>query len=57
MRDGGSQAGESGGRQRLRAVLVVAQVAVSFILLVGAALLLQSFYRLSVEPGLPTDRG
>ena len=35
-------------------VLVVAQVAVSFILLVGAALLLQSFYRLSaIAPGLP----
>ena len=58
MRDGGSQAGESGGRQRLRAVLVVAQVAVSFILLVGAALLLQSFYRLSAKPlGYQTGRG
>ena len=57
MRDGGSQAGESGGRQRLRGVLVVAQVAVSFILLVGAALLLQSFYRLSaVRLGYETDR-
>ena len=57
MRDGGSQAGESGGRQRLRAVLVVAQVAVSFILLVGAALLLQSFYRLSAKPlGYQTGR-
>ena len=57
MRDGGSQAGESGGRQRLRGVLVVAQVAVSFMLLVGAALLLQSFYRLSaVRLGYETDR-
>jgi predicted permease len=50
MRDGGGQAGDSAGRQRARAVLVVAQVAVSFVLLVGAALLLESFYRLSSVP-------
>ncbi len=50
IRDGGSQAGESGGRQRARSVLVVAQVAVTFALLVGAALLLKSFHRLSSVP-------
>ncbi|HET9268165.1 MAG TPA: ABC transporter permease, partial [Vicinamibacterales bacterium] len=50
IRDGGAQAGEGGGRQRARSALVVAQVAVSFALLVGAALLLKSFYRLSSVP-------
>ena len=50
MRDGGAQAGEGGGRQRARSVLVVAQVAVTFALLVGATLLLKSFYRLSSVP-------
>jgi predicted permease len=57
IRDGASQAGEAAGRQRLRAGLVVAQVAVSFVLLVGAALLLESFYRMSsVPPGYETRR-
>jgi putative ABC transport system permease protein len=50
MRDGAAQAGEGLGRQRLRKGLVVAQVAVSFVLLVGAALLLESFYRMSSIP-------
>jgi predicted permease len=50
IRDGGAQAGEGGGRQRTRSVLVVAQVAVSFALIVGAALLLKSFYKLSSVP-------
>ncbi|HUF47251.1 MAG TPA: ABC transporter permease [Vicinamibacterales bacterium] len=57
MRDGGGQAGEGAGRQGARSVLVVAQVAVSFVLLVGAALLLESFYKLSSVPlGYQTDR-
>ena len=57
IRDGSGQAGESTGRQRLRAGLVVAQVAVSFVLLVGAALLLQSLYRLASVPlGYELDR-
>jgi predicted permease len=50
MRDGGTQAGDGTGRQRVRATLVVAQVAVSFALLVGAALLLKSFYRITSVP-------
>jgi predicted permease len=56
MRDGAAQAGESAPRQRLRAGLVAAQVAVSFVLLVAATLLLQSFHRLaSVSLGFDTD--
>jgi len=47
LRDGSGQAGESPARRKLRAVLVVAQVAISFVLLVGAALLVESLHRLS----------
>jgi predicted permease len=47
MREGGAQSGAGRGRQRLRGALVVAQVAVAFVLLVGAGLLLRSFHRLS----------
>jgi putative ABC transport system permease protein len=50
MRDGGAQAGDGAKRHRVRSGLVVAQVAVSFVLVIGAALLLQSFYRLSSVP-------
>jgi predicted permease len=57
IRDGAAQAGEGASRQRLRAGLVVAQVAVSFVLLIGAALLLESFYRrASIPLGYDTER-
>jgi putative ABC transport system permease protein len=47
-RDGGS----SGGRRRLRAVLVAAQVALALVLLAGAGLAARSFDRLArVDPG------
>jgi putative ABC transport system permease protein len=56
LKQGGSQAGESGGRRRLQGALIVAQVAVSVMLLVGAGLLLASFYRLQrVDPGYRAD--
>jgi putative ABC transport system permease protein len=46
----------AGGRARFRSVLVIGQVALSVVLLVGAALLVQSFTRLrSVDPGFRTD--
>ena len=55
------QAGPSSGgtprRRRLQSSLVVAQVAVSVVLLVGAGLFLTSFYRLQgVETGYQPDR-
>jgi putative ABC transport system permease protein len=57
FRDGAAQSGEGVSRQRLRGALVVAQVAVSFVLLVGAVLLLRSFHRLAtVELGYDSER-
>lgn len=57
MRLGGSQAGDTPQRQYLRSALVVAQVAVSSVLLVGAGLLLESAWRLAAEPlGYNGDR-
>jgi len=50
VREGGAQAGDGRRRQRLRSILVVGQVGVSFVLLVGASLLLHSFFRLTAVP-------
>jgi len=52
LKQGGAQAGDSSGRKRMQGALIIAQVAVSVVLLVGAGLLLASFYRLQqVETG------
>lgn len=46
----------SRGRQRLRAVLIVSQIAVSFLLLIGAGLMLRSFWNLQhVDPGFQPE--
>jgi putative ABC transport system permease protein len=46
----------SGGRGSLRSALIVAQVAVSFVLLIGAGLMLRSLVRLqAVDAGIQTD--
>ena len=50
LREGSAQTGDSRRSQRLRAGLVVAQVAVSFVLLVGAGLMIQSLYRIASVP-------
>jgi putative ABC transport system permease protein len=56
MKEGGRSAGTSGGRW-VRNTLVMTEVALSLVLLVGAALLLRSFSRLTaVDPGFSADR-
>jgi putative ABC transport system permease protein len=57
LKEGGDQATISAGRRRLRGALVVAQVAVSFALLVGAGLMLRSLLKLQeVYPGFDPER-
>ena len=53
LRDAGARGSSAGrGRQRLRSSLVVGEIALSVILLVGAALLIRSFIGMqSVKPG------
>jgi putative ABC transport system permease protein len=56
LKQGGGQAGDGGSRKKMQGALIVAQVAVSVMLLVGAGLLLASFYRLQrVETGYRSD--
>ena len=57
MKQGAKGSGEAGSRRRLTSGLIVAQVAVSVVLLTGAGLLLTSFYRLQkVDPGYRADQ-
>ncbi len=45
-KDGGRGSTDRAGRKRLRDVLIVAEVAMAFILLVGSGLMMRSFFRL-----------
>ena len=57
MKQGARGTGAPGGGKRLTCALIVAQVAVSVVLLTGAGLLLTSFYRLQkVDPGYRADQ-
>ncbi|HTS26801.1 MAG TPA: ABC transporter permease [Bryobacteraceae bacterium] len=56
LRQGNARTTATRGGGRLRAVLVVSQVAVSFVLLIGAGLMVRSFLRLQqVNPGFSPD--
>ncbi len=56
LKEGGSQTATV-GRQRLRGALVVAQIAASFVLLIGAGLMLRSLLKLQeVNPGFNPER-
>jgi len=56
LKDGGRGSAEGFGRRRLRSALIVAEVALTMILLVGAGLMIRSFDRLMrVDPGFRAD--
>ncbi len=56
LKEGGAQSTLGRGRHRMRSVLIVAQVAVSFLLLIGAGLMLRSFAKLQhVDPGFQPE--
>lgn len=57
LKQAGNQSSTNIGGQRLRAGLVVAQVMVSFVLLIGAGLMMRSILALEhVDPGFRPDR-
>ena len=57
LKEGTTGAGTSGARARMRSALVVAEVALSLVLLVGAGLLLKSFAKLNaLDPGFDSEQ-
>ncbi|HYO98619.1 MAG TPA: ABC transporter permease [Pyrinomonadaceae bacterium] len=56
LKDGGRTSGGGFHRNRLRGALIVAEVAISLTLLIGAGLMIKSFYEiLKVEPGFKPE--
>jgi putative ABC transport system permease protein len=52
LKEGGSQSGSGTGTRRAQKVLMVAEIALSFVLFIGAALLVKSFHQLTaIQPG------
>jgi predicted permease len=57
LKEGGGRTSASASRQRTRNLLTVAQVAVSFMLLIGAGLMIRSLIKLqSVSPGFDPEQ-
>jgi predicted permease len=56
LKEGGRGTAEGPGGNRLRSLLIVSEIAISMVLLVGAALMITSFARLrGVDPGFRSD--
>ncbi len=56
MKEGGRGSGTGAGKHRLRAGLVVTEVALAFLLLVGSGLLIRSFFEMqNVDTGFNTE--
>jgi putative ABC transport system permease protein len=56
LKDGGRDSAGSGKGNRARGLLVIGEVAVSFVLLIGAGLLINSFFHLrNLDPGFHAD--
>ena len=57
LKEGSAGAGAGHQRNRLRSVLIVAQIAFSFMLLIGAGLMMRSLYKMQqVDPGFVSQR-
>ena len=56
LKEGGRSATAGGARQRMRSTFVVVELAIALVLLIGAGLLIKTFWNLrSVEPGFNPD--
>jgi predicted permease len=56
LKDSGQRGSETGGRNRFGGLLIISEIALSFILLAGAGLLIKSFLHLrEIDPGFNPD--
>ena len=57
LHEGGERASAGTGRHRVRSLLIVSQVAISFVLLIGAGLMVRTLWNLQqVDPGFQTEK-